>query len=132
MKNKRNNFDELVEVMQTLRSEKGCVWDKQQTHESLIKYLREESEELIENIESGNFGEDFKEELGDVLLQVLFHSQIACEDGRFDIYDVIDVLIKKLKFRHPHVFGDAKAATSDEVIKIWKEMKKKEKAEKGK
>lgn len=128
----KNNFDELVKVMEILRSEKGCVWDKEQTHESLIKYLREESEELIENIEQGKLGEDLKEELGDVLLQVIFHSQIAKEESRFDIYDVIDVLIKKLKFRHPHVFGDVTANTPDEVIQIWKDMKKKEKFKTGK
>jgi tetrapyrrole methylase family protein/MazG family protein len=128
---KKNNFDELVEVMQILRSEKGCVWDKEQTHESLIKYLREESEELIENIENGKLGEDLKEELGDILLQVIFHAQIASEEKRFDVYDVVDYLIKKLRFRHPHVFGDIKATTSDEVIKVWKEMKLKEKAQKN-
>ena len=126
-KTQKNNFDELVDVMKTLRSEKGCVWDKEQTHESLIKYLREESEELIENIEKGKLGDDLKEELGDVLLQVIFHSQIASEDNRFDIYDVVDYLIKKLRFRHPHVFGDIKAKTPEEVIKVWKEMKRKEK-----
>ena len=131
-KNLNNKFQELVEVMKLLRSENGCVWDKEQTHESLIKYLREESEELIENIEKGSLCEDLKEELGDVLLQVIFHSQIATEEGRFDVYDVVDYLIKKLKFRHPHVFGDAKAANSDQVIKLWKEMKKKEKELKGK
>ena len=126
----KNKFAELVETMKILRSEQGCVWDREQTHESLVKYLREETEELIENIENKKYGEDLKEELGDVLLQVIFHAQIASEDGRFDAYDVVDYLIKKLKFRHPHVFGDRKAGTSEEVIELWKEMKRKEKMKK--
>ena len=123
---KYSSFDDLVNVMKILRSDKGCLWDRKQTHKSLVKYLKEESEELIENIENDNLGNDLKEELGDILLQVLFHSQIAAEDGRFDIYDVVDSLAKKLKFRHPHVFGDVKVNSTEDIIKIWKQQKKKE------
>ncbi len=124
---KIDKFAELVELMKTLRGENGCVWDKSQTHESLIKYLREESEEAIEAIEAGNLKNELQEELGDVLLQVIFHAQIAGEEGRFDVYDVIDSLIQKLKFRHPHVFGGEKAETPNDVKKIWQTQKMKEK-----
>jgi uncharacterized protein YabN with tetrapyrrole methylase and pyrophosphatase domain len=132
MENKKNNLKELLNVMEVLRSDKGCNWDKAQTHETLVKYLREETEEVIENIENGKFDEDLKEELGDVLLQIIFHSQIAKEEGRFDFYDVIDFLVNKLKFRHPHVFNKEKYGikgdmTPEEIKELWKVMKQKEK-----
>ena len=121
----KNNFDELVETFAILRGPNGCPWDKKQTHESLIKNLREESEELIAAIEKKD-ADNMKEELGDVLLQVLMHAQIAKEEGLFSIEDVIQGLYDKLHYRHPHVFGEhAKAATAEEALAVWREMKRK-------
>ena len=124
----KNTFDELVETFAVLRGPNGCPWDKKQTHESLIKNMREEAEELVAAIEKKDV-DNMKEELGDVLLQVLFHAQIAKEEGFFSIDDVIQGLYDKLHRRHPHVFGNhAKAASPEEALAVWKEMKKKEKA----
>ena len=122
----KNTFSELVETFAILRGPDGCPWDRKQTHESLIKNLREESEELIAAIEKKD-AENMKEELGDVLLQVLFHAQLAKEEGLFDIDDVIQALYDKLHYRHPHVFGDMKAGSAEEALAVWKEMKRKEK-----
>jgi MazG family protein len=121
----KNTFAELVETFAVLRGPNGCPWDKKQTHESLIKNLREETEELIAAIEKKD-PENMKEELGDVLLQVLMHAQIAKEEGLFSIEDVIQGLYDKLHYRHPHVFGDVKAKSAEEALAVWKEMKKKE------
>ncbi len=122
----KSKFEELVQTIATLRGPDGCPWDKKQTHESLIKCLRNESEELVQAIEKQD-DENMKEELGDVLLQVLMHAQIAQEEGKFTITDVISYLDEKLHRRHPHVFGDhAKAATPEEALALWREMKKKE------
>ena len=118
----KNNFFDLVETFAILRGPNGCPWDKKQTHESLIKNLREESEELIAAIEKKD-PENMKEELGDVLLQVLLHAQIAKEEGLFSIDDVIQTLYDKLHYRHPHVFGDVKAQSPEEALAVWKEMK---------
>ena len=112
-----------------MRGPNGCPWDKKQTHESLIKNMREESEELIRAIENKD-DENMKEELGDVLLQVLFHAQLAKEEGKFTIDDVIQGLYDKLHFRHPHVFGDVKAKSPEEALAVWKEMKRKSREEK--
>ena len=120
----KNTFADLVETFAILRGPDGCPWDKKQTHQSLIKNLREESEELVAAIEK-NDAENMKEELGDVLLQVLLHAQIAKEEGLFTIDDVIQGLYDKLHYRHPHVFGDVKAKSPDEALAVWKEMKKK-------
>ena len=120
----KNNFDDLVKTFAILRGPNGCPWDKKQTHESLIKNLREESEELISAIEKKD-DENMKEELGDVLLQVLMHAQIAAEEGKFTIEDVIQGLYDKLHYRHPHVFGNVKAANAEEALAVWKEMKRK-------
>ena len=123
----KNTFEELVETFAVLRGPNGCPWDKKQTHESLIKNMREEAEELVAAIEKKDV-ENMKEELGDVLLQVLLHAQIAKEEGLFTIDDVIQGLYDKLHRRHPHVFGDhAKAASPEEALAVWKEMKQKEK-----
>ena len=119
-----HTFSDLVETFAILRGPNGCPWDKKQTHESLIKNLREESEELIAAIEKKD-AENMKEELGDVLLQVLLHAQIAKEEGLFDINDVIQGLYDKLHYRHPHVFGEVKAASPEEALAVWKEMKRK-------
>ena len=123
-------FNDLVETFAILRGPNGCLWDKKQTHETLIKCLQNEAQELIDAINNKD-DENMKEELGDVLLQVLIHSQIAAEEGKFTIEDVITGLYDKLHRRHPHVFGDgAKASTPEEALALWKEMKKKERAEK--
>ena len=120
----KNNFDDLVKTFAILRGPNGCPWDKKQTHESLIKNLREESEELISAIEKKDDA-NMKEELGDVLLQVLMHAQIAAEEGKFTIEDVIQGLYDKLHYRHPHVFGNVKAANAEEALAVWQEMKRK-------
>lgn len=123
---KKNNFADLVETFAVLRGPNGCPWDKKQTHESLIKCLQNESQELIDAINKKD-DENMKEELGDVLLQVLMHSQIAAEEGKFTIDDVIQGLYDKLHRRHPHVFGDlAYAASAEEALALWKEAKRKE------
>lgn len=119
-----HTFADLVETFAILRGPNGCPWDKKQTHESLIKNLREESEELVAAIEKKDT-DNMKEELGDVLLQVLLHAQIAKEEGLFSIDDVIEGLYDKLHFRHPHVFGGAKAKSPEEALAVWKEMKRK-------
>lgn len=118
-------FERLVEVMERLRSPEGCEWDRAQTHESLKPYLIEEAYEVLNAIDSGD-DEELKEELGDVLLQVIFHAQIAAERGAFNIKDVIEVLTGKLIRRHPHVFGDAQGYS----YARWEEIKAKEKGQK--
>lgn len=122
----KTKFENLTQTVATLRGPNGCPWDKKQTHESLIECLKNESQELIDAINNKD-DENMKEELGDVLLQVLMHAQIAQEEGKFTINDVIDYLDAKLHRRHPHVFGDhAKAASAEEALALWREMKKKE------
>ena len=120
---------ELKKVFKTLRGPKGCPWDKEQTHESLVKGLKEETRELIDAIKSGQH-DHIKEELGDVLLHVMFHSQISSDEKQFDIEDVIDGLVKKLKRRHPHVFGTKKVKSSAQVILNWNRIKAEEKKKK--
>ena len=122
----KTKFIELKEIFKTLHGPKGCIWDKEQTHESLIGGLREETRELIRAIKSEDI-DHMKEELGDVLLHVMFQAQIASKENKFDIEDVIDVLIKKLKYRHPHVFGKAKVRSSAQVVRNWKKIKAGEK-----
>ncbi len=129
MKKTRVPFNELIRVMALLRSPQGCPWDKRQTHQTLKKYLREETREVLEAIDEGD-PEHLQEELGDVLLQVVFHAQIARENGEFDIKDVIRGLTRKLKRRHPHVFGKVKVKDAAEVVRNWHAIKKKEKADK--
>ena len=125
-------YEQLLEIIAELRSDHGCPWDRAQTHESMIKCLRDECEEVVEAIEKKD-DENLCEELGDVLLQVLMHAQIASEEGRFTMEEVVDGLAKKMVRRHPHVFGDAPAAmTPEEGLATWKAMKEKEKKEKEK
>lgn len=122
----RYGFDELVLVMELLRGEGGCPWDIEQTHKSIRKDFIEETYEVIEAIDT----EDpvlLREELGDVLLQVAFHSQIEHEEGRFDIYDVTNDICAKLIHRHPHVFGEVKVRNSDDVLVNWDKIKGEEK-----
>jgi len=123
---KKTRFHELKEIYEILHSPKGCMWDKKQTHKSLVPYLKEETLECIEAIKGGD-DEHIKEELGDVLLQVMFHAQIAAKNKRFDIEDVIDGLIKKIKRRHPHVFGDVKVTSTRQIKHNWNRIKAKEK-----
>lgn len=120
---------EAALVMARLRSDDGCPWDREQTHESLQVHLLEETHEVIEAIESGATGGELEEELGDVLLQVLFHARLAEQDGRFDIGDVAGVLVAKLIRRHPHVFGDGAASTAGEVVTKWEQIKRHEKGD---
>lgn len=120
----------LVAVMEKLRSEKGCVWDREQTHKTIKKNLVEEAYEAVESIESENY-QELKEELGDILLQVVFHSRIAQENSEFDINDVLRNILNKLVRRHPHVFGDKIVAGSQEVLANWEDIKKEERKEKS-
>lgn len=119
-------LDELIAVMERLRAPGGCAWDRAQTHGSLVQYLVEETYELVEAIESGDRAE-LIEELGDVLYQVLFHSDIAAEEGRFTLEDVAANMTAKMIGRHPHVFGDTTADTPEEVMVRWEELKQAEK-----
>ncbi|WP_010246292.1 nucleoside triphosphate pyrophosphohydrolase [Acetivibrio cellulolyticus] len=119
-------FSDLVDIMKLLRSENGCPWDREQTHESIKKYLIEETYEVLEVIDL-NDKKRLNEELGDLLLQVVFHAQIAQEEGNFTIEDVITGICRKMVLRHTHVFGEAKAETADDVLVNWEEIKKKEK-----
>lgn len=130
MLNAEKPFDRLVEVMTRLRAPGGCPWDAEQTHESLLRYLIEETYEVADTIESGNVDE-LKDELGDVLLQVVFHAEIEREAGRFTIDDVATSIVDKLIRRHPHVFGDAVADTPAEVENRWEKIKAEEKKAKG-
>ncbi len=119
-------FSALLKVVENLRGPDGCPWDKEQTHQSLTRFAIEEAHELADAIDSGQEGE-LREELGDLLLQVVLHAEIARQDGKFDIHDVIEVLNSKMIRRHPHVFGDVKVKNSNEVIANWTEIKAKEK-----
>ena len=129
-----DSFDEFVKVIARLRAEDGCPWDIEQTHATLKAACIEEAAEVVCGInvleETGN-PENLKEELGDLLLQIVMHAQIAEEEGLFTIDDVIRNVMEKMIRRHPHVFGTAKADTSAEVLKAWDEIKKKEKAGKA-
>ena len=127
---KRYTYEDLLGIVDRLRGEGGCPWDRAQTHESLIKCLREECEEVVQAIENRD-DENLCEELGDVMLQVLMHSHIAQEENRFTIEDVVDMLAHKLVRRHPHVFGDRKALTPEEGLASWEEIKKQEKEERA-
>jgi tetrapyrrole methylase family protein/MazG family protein len=120
-------MDDLVKVMTTLRSPDGCPWDREQSHDSLRRYLIEEAYEVIEAIDSGDLW-SLEEELGDLLLQVVFHAEIASENGYFNINDVITNIYEKMIRRHPHVFSDTVADTSDEVLDNWESIKKDEKS----
>lgn len=119
-------FERLVSVMARLRAPGGCPWDAEQTHRSLAVHLLEEAYETLDAIDSGSMV-DLEEELGDLLLQVVFHAEIAGEAGDFEIGDVVDGLVKKLVDRHPHVFGDVRVSGSAEVVSNWESLKKQQK-----
>jgi len=119
------NWDDLVQIMARLR--RSCPWDREQTHESLVRYLIEETYEVVEAIEGGDEAE-LVEELGDLLFQVVFHAQLATEHGKFSIADVVDSLSNKMVRRHPHVFGDVAVASVAEVWQNWDQLKSQEPA----
>ncbi len=120
------NLEKLIEIIETLRSPNGCPWDREQTHKTLRPNMLEEAYEAVDAMESGDL-KHLREELGDVLLQVVLHAQIAKEEGAFDIEDVAQTLNEKLIHRHPHVFGDAKVDNSSEVLDNWDKLKQEEK-----
>jgi MazG family protein len=124
-------FEKLAAVQARLRAPDGCPWDREQTHASLRTYLIEEAYEVLEAMESGDDAK-FAEEMGDLLLQIVFHSEIAREEGRFDVSDVIREVHDKMVRRHPHVFGEKRAKDSAEVLKNWEQIKKEERAAAGK
>ena len=119
-------FERAVSIMARLRAKDGCPWDREQTFDSIKPYTLEETYEVLEAIDNRDW-EELPAELGDLLLQVLFYSQMAQEQGTFSIDDVLDRLSSKLVDRHPHVFGDVQAATSSEVLRNWEDLKQQEK-----
>lgn len=121
-------MERLIDIVATLRSENGCQWDREQTHRSLRPNMLEEAYEAVDAIDDGDIA-NLREELGDVLLQVVLHSQIAQDNGEFNIEDVAKELGDKLVHRHPHVFGDAKVSSTKEILDAWEKLKKEEKKE---
>ena len=126
----KDSYDvrDLEEIVRILRAPGGCPWDAEQTHESIRRNFLEEAYEAVEAIDEKN-PEHLKEELGDVLLQVLFHARMEQEAGRFGLDDVADGICKKLIYRHPHVFGDVAVSGTGEVLTNWEELKRKEKGQ---
>ena len=122
------NVQDLEEIVRILRAPGGCPWDAEQTHASIRRNFLEEAYEAVEAIDEQN-PEHLKEELGDVLLQVLFHARMEQEAGRFGLDDVADGICKKLIYRHPHVFGDVAVSGTGEVLTNWEELKRKEKGQ---
>lgn len=118
-------FDDLIAVMAYLRGPQGCPWDREQSHASLSPYLLEEAHEVLDAISRGDPAA-LREELGDLLLQVVFHAQMAREAGAFDAASVVDGLVRKLLDRHPHVFGELRLGTPAEVKSHWEELKRQE------
>lgn len=123
----RRDLPALEEIMRILLSPQGCPWDRKQTHESLMKYMREETEEAAQAVANKDW-DNLKEELGDCLLQIVFHAEMARLEGHFTLADVIKGINAKMIRRHPHIFGDMKAENPEEVLKIWADVKKKEKS----
>ncbi|MDP2599958.1 MAG: nucleoside triphosphate pyrophosphohydrolase [Deltaproteobacteria bacterium] len=124
-------FEKLAEIMATLRGPNGCPWDREQTYKDINPCLLEETHEVLEAVDRGDFA-DLKEELGDLLVQILFLSQLAKEENRFQVENVIEKASEKLIRRHPHVFGDQKAHTSQEVLVNWEKIKQEENKHKEK
>ena len=127
-------YQDFLDIIAMLRSENGCPWDREQTHESLKPCMTEEAAELLAAIriynKTGNV-ENMREELGDILLQVVMHAQIASEEGLFTMADVVNEVSRKMVRRHPHVFGTATVDTSDQVLSNWEDIKKEEKKDKS-
>lgn len=130
MNNGKYTFEDFVRIMERLTAPDGCPWDRIQTHESLKRYMIEECYEAIEAINK-NDSANLCEELGDILLQVVFHSLLAKKEGSFDLDDVINGVSIKMINRHRHIFGDANADTPDEVLRSWEDIKKEEKGYKS-
>lgn len=122
------HIDDLLQIMRLLRAPDGCPWDRVQTHESIRKNLIEETYEVVDAIDRRDYAL-MREELGDVLMQVIFHSIMAEEEGRFTFDDVCDEVCKKLIVRHPHVFGDVSADTPDDVLRNWDAIKMRSKSQ---
>lgn len=118
-------FDALVQLMERLRGENGCPWDREQTRQTLKPFLIEEAYEVVEAIDEGD-PKQIMEELGDLLFQVIFHAQVAAEQREFTIGQVLAATTEKMVRRHPHVFGDSTASTASEVLEQWEELKRKE------
>jgi len=125
---KKYTYKDLLDIMAKLRSPGGCPWDREQDHKSLKRYLIEEAYEVLEAIDEENPAK-LCDELGDLLLQVVFHAQIARENGQFDMEDVVHGVSSKMINRHRHVFGEEEAETPEDVIRIWEEIKKEEKGQ---
>lgn len=125
------SFGDLVEIIAALRAPGGCPWDIKQTHQSLKECLVEESGEVIDAIDNDD-DENLCEELGDVLLQVVMHAQIAAERGSFTIDDVVQGVSEKMIRRHPHVFGNVKVSSPEESLELWKKIKEQEKSDSAK
>ena len=124
----RYGFEDLVEIMAILRSPEGCPWDREQTHKSIRNNFLEEVYEAVDAIDHKDTA-NLREELGDVMMQVVFHAQIAREEGLFGLEDVLDEVCQKLIRRHPHIFGTVSANTSQEVLKNWDAIKRQEKGQ---
>ncbi len=127
--NKIYSYEDFLNIIAQLRSPGGCPWDQEQTHESLKECLLEESQEVIDAINNKD-DDNLCEELGDVLLQVVMHAQIATEEGRFTMDDVVQGVSEKMIRRHPHVFGDIKVDSVEEGLDLWNAIKQQEKANK--
>ena len=125
----KKDFNELLDIIRRLRAPGGCPWDREQTHMSLKKHLIEEAYEAADAIDEGDCAK-IADELGDVLLQIVMHAQIGAEEGTFDINDVTDAICTKMIVRHPHVFADVTAETSEAVLKNWEDIKKRERGQK--
>ena len=128
--NEQITFDEFKQIIAQLRAKDGCPWDREQTHESLRQCMLEEAYEAADAIDMKDM-ENLKEELGDMMLQVMLHAQIAEENGEFTLADIIDGIGRKMIRRHPHVFGSARADSAGDVLVSWEEIKKQEKHEAG-
>ncbi len=124
----RYSFDDFVEIIRILRSPDGCPWDREQTHKTIRNEFIEETYEAVDAIDRSD-STDLCEELGDVLLQIMLHSQISAEAGEFDINDVIDGVAKKMVLRHPHVFGDVNVENTEQVLDNWDKIKRVEKSQ---
>lgn len=126
----KHSFEDFVKIIEKLRAKDGCPWDREQTHESLRPCMMEEAAEFVSSVriyqESGS-AENMREELGDILLQVVMHSVIAEEEGLFTLGDVIETVSEKMIRRHPHIFGSVQADSAEQVLQNWDEIKKKEK-----
>ncbi|MFB6356930.1 MAG: MazG nucleotide pyrophosphohydrolase domain-containing protein [bacterium] len=120
--NEGDRFRRLVRIVEVLRSEDGCPWDRKQTMESMVESLQEESREVVEAVRAGDM-DNLKEELGDFILQGVFYAQMADEREMFDIDDVLDSINQKLVERHPHVFGEDEIETAEEALEIWEDVK---------